>query len=207
MQFNKQRWNTLLCKLNIQPQCDEYEKLHNAYSEKHRFYHTKNHISECLENLDWALSIGHWDYIPEIEMALWYHDIVYDTKGINNELASAQLCKTFLQNSGVATDHVETIHNMIMATKHTALPGTESAKLIVDIDLAILGEKQERFLEYESQIRKEYRWVPWFVYKNKRREILSSFLDRPRIYFTDVFYNTFEDQARNNINNSVAKLN
>ena len=38
----------------------------------------------------------------------------------------------------------------------TSVPKTQSEKLIVDIDLCILGENQGRFQEYESQIPKEY---------------------------------------------------
>ena len=79
--------------------------------------------------------------------------------------------------------------------------------LLVDVDLSILGQPDERFREYEAQIRREYEWVPEEIFAAKRAEILQGFLARERIYTTDSFFGRFESEARTNLRNSLHHLN
>ena len=78
--------------------------------------------------------------------------------------------------------------------------------LLVDIDLAILGADRPRFEEYEQQVREEYGWVPWFIYRRKRREVLSEFLNRSSIYSTPELHAALEQQARANLAYSLQQL-
>ena len=98
------------------------------------------------------------------------------------------------------------MHALIMATCHAALPDSDDARLLVDIDLSILGADPERFDEYEVQVRQEYSWVPGVLFRRKRREILQGFLARPRLYETDWFEQRLEAQARSNLQRSVRRL-
>jgi predicted metal-dependent HD superfamily phosphohydrolase len=82
----------------------------------------------------------------------------------------------------------------------------KDAKLIVDIDLAILGATPERFAEYETQVRQEYAWLPSPVYKRERGRILNGFLKRKNIYSTPYFQIDHEERARENIRGSLAEL-
>jgi predicted metal-dependent HD superfamily phosphohydrolase len=93
-----------------------------------------------------------------------------------------------------------------MATKHDAMPDSTDSRLLVDIDLAILGAPVERFDEYERQVRQEYSWVPDALFRRKRREILEAFLARPRIFSTDYFQLKYEAQARTNLERSITAL-
>lgn len=206
-QFCEQRWRTLMDSLsvNLDYQSKEYLKLESAYSEKHRAYHTAQHISECLEKLDWARSQGYGSNIRQIEMALWYHDAIYNPRSKNNERRSAELCRQFLLRAETDAEFTATVCDLIMFTEHTGNPNTLDGQLLVDIDLSILGADRTRFAEYEWQIRREYKWVPKFLYKNKRREIFQSFLQRPRIYFSEIFYEAFENRARMNILETIQK--
>ena len=43
-----------------------------------------------------------------------------------------------------------------MVTRHDAVPRSADEKALVDVDLWILGAPQERFDEYEAQVRQEY---------------------------------------------------
>jgi predicted metal-dependent HD superfamily phosphohydrolase len=76
----------------------------------------------------------------------------------------------------------------------------------VDIDLSILGAAPERFDEYEKQIRDEYAWVPGFVFRRKRAEILEGFLARPAIFSTPMFFQQLERAARDNLQRSLDQL-
>jgi len=65
--------------------------------------------------------------------------------------------------------------DLIMITQHSALPQTHDEKVLVDIDLSILGESMEHFDEYDRQVRQEYAWVADDIFKEKRREVLGGF--------------------------------
>ncbi len=141
-----------------------------------------------------------------IELALWYHDTVYDTKNKNSEKRSAQLVKDMIKNASLPDNFGELVLNFIMATKHSVVPTDPDTQLLVDIDLSILGQTDEKFDEYEKQIRKEYEWVSEEAFIAGRSKILQSFLSRPSIYSTDFFHDKYEERARRNISRSLSRL-
>ena len=83
---------------------------------------------------------------------------------------------------------------------------TRDAELVVDIDLATLGADEERFEAYDRDVRKEYAWVPGFLYRRKRREVLQAFLERPRIYATNAAHAELEAPARRNLTAALSRL-
>ena len=93
----------------------------------------------------------------------------------------------------------DSIIHLIGITAHHHIPATDEEKIIVDMDLAILGADEKRFVEYEQQIRKEYSFVPDTIFQTKRTEILQGFLNRPRIYGTAYFFDRLESRARCNL--------
>lgn len=93
-----------------------------------------------------------------------------------------------------------------MATVHAAEPQDPDSRLVVDIDLSILGRDEAIYDAFERNVRQEYRWVPWFVYRRKRIEVLGAFLERPRIYFTESFRASHESSARANLARAIAML-
>jgi predicted metal-dependent HD superfamily phosphohydrolase len=175
-----------------------------SYSEPHRHYHTLQHLGECFAWLDDARGLA--DQFHEVELALWFHDAVYQVRSHDNEEQSASWARSAATKAGLTGTVVERVHGLIVATKHNALPVTQDAALLVDVDLAILGAPVERFDEYERQVREEYAWVPGFLFRRKRREILESFLARPHVYSTEHFRASLEARARANLARSVALL-
>lgn len=180
-----------------------YEGLYAAYSEPHRHYHTLQHLAECLSWLDTVYS--HCPFPGDVEIALWFHDAIYDVKGTDNEQRSAAWATRALTTVGVAEDVVRRVEGLIMATQHTASPDTLAAQYLVDIDLSILAAPPERFAEYDRQIRAEYSFVPDWLYQRKRLAVLQSFLERPSIYSTPHFQALFEARARVNVDTVNAK--
>jgi predicted metal-dependent HD superfamily phosphohydrolase len=90
-----------------------------------------------------------------------------------------------------------------MATRHDAQPTEPDARLLVDVDLAILGAPPQRFAEYEAQVQLEHAWVPKWLFKRKRRAVLRGFLARSPIYGTDHFRELLEVQARVNLAGAI----
>ena len=175
-----------------------------AWSEPQRRYHTLRHLGDCLALFEDAAHLARQP--AEVEVALWFHDAIYDLKAKYNEARSAAWADQALADAQAATEVRQRVHALIMATCHDALPATDDERLLVDIDLSILGATAERFDEYEVQVRQEYAWVPGPLFRSKRGEILQAFLARPSIYSTPWFRERFEAQARSNLQRSVARL-
>src|SRR5688572_26821269 len=81
-----------------------YARLMAAYGEPHRHYHNLQHISDCLAEFDRA---RHFVREPEaVEMALWFHDAVYDPKAPDNEERSADLAEACLVEGGLSKSFI-----------------------------------------------------------------------------------------------------
>ena len=141
-----------------------------------------------------------------MELAIWFHDAVYDPRAADNEERSAQLAQAWLGAVRAEPALVDAVGRLILATKKHDASLHADAALLVDVDLSILGQPPARFWEYEAQIRGEYSWVLPDVFSVKRAEILDGFLARARIYQTDDFFHRLEAQARINLKSSVGRL-
>lgn len=180
-----------------------FEKLTQAYAEPQRLYHNQQHIAECLAEFDGAKQLAQDP--AAVELALWFHDAVYDPRAGDNEERSAAMAMSCLESGG-QSKLAATVGSLVMATKTHSTEAGPDAGLLVDVDLGILGQSEQRFYEYEAQIREEYHWVPRLVFQPRRAEILQRFLDRKRIYATDLFAAKYEEAARRNLENSIQRL-
>jgi predicted metal-dependent HD superfamily phosphohydrolase len=182
----------------------EFGVLATAYSEPHRHYHTLAHIEACLAALDAYRSLAVRP--AEIAVALWFHDVVYDTHRSDNEALSAAWAARCLHEHRVAADAVARIERMILATQHTSSDVTGDTALLIDIDLGILGQPARAFDRYDADIRREYAWVADDAYRAGRRRVLEGIIDRSRIYATSPFQDAFEAPARANLGRALARL-
>ena len=181
-----------------------FAELVHRYSEPHRKYHTLQHLEECISCLE---ASSHLAQRPaEVEAALWFHDAIYDLGRTDNEEQSGNWAHAALSSAGVPDDAAARVETLVRATKHTSLPASQDEQLLVDIDLSILGADEQRFGEYEVQIRDEYSIVAEPIFRQRRRAILQSFLDRPFVYGTAHFRSALETRARFNLSNAIAKI-
>jgi predicted metal-dependent HD superfamily phosphohydrolase len=198
------RWRGLMKALQLDSNEAAGEALLAAYGEAHRHYHSLRHLEDCLAKLDVAAELA--EEPAEVEIALWFHDAIYNPMKGGNELASAEWAKRFLTEAGAKPGSAESVYALVMATQHAVPATTRDAKLLVDIDLSILGANDDDYDAFEKNVRKEYRWVPYFLYRKKRREVLQSFLDRPAIYENALFRDQYELKARENLRRAIAAL-
>lgn len=189
-----------------------FDELLARYAEPHRAYHTRQHLEECF---------AHWDAVRgsasrpgEVELALWFHDAVYDPRREDNEGKSAELAREAILRAGLDAAVADRVEALILATRHATPPAAgdaaadaaADASALVDVDLAILAASAERFDEYERQVRSEYAWVPAPLFRWKRRTLLQELLDRPRLFSTAHFQQVAERPARANLRRSIAQL-
>lgn len=202
--MTEQQWRELMGRLSFAASLDTFEALNAAYGEAHRYYHTAEHIGDCLTLLAEYRRIAQDP--DNVELAIWFHDAVYEPLATDNEARSAAWAGRFLSGNRCGVGRVDRVHDLIMATVHDAPAREPDAQLLVDIDLAVLGSDPQRYRKFEADVRKEYRWVPALLFKKARKKILQSFLDRETIYATVALRDRFEAQARVNLTTVIRTL-
>ena len=200
-----QRWAQTMRALNLEPTGKTTGLLRELlwmYNQEGRYYHTTEHLQSCFEVMDSVIG----PVSVTVELALWYHDIVYNSRRKDNEVQSALLARARL--GLLSKDHLANhVANLILCTKHDQNPPTVNAQVIQDVDLSILGASPEKFDAYEAAIRKEYAWVDEDSYRRVRGFILQDFLARFTIYHTPEFQiSGYERRARENLARSLVRL-
>lgn len=187
----------------------ELAGLRRAYAEPHRAYHDWRHIEALLEQLAHHRAQVR---IPEaMLLAVLYHDCIYDPLSKMNERDSAVRMRAEL--TGRAPEPaLAAAEALILATETHLLPPDLEAglaadcALFLDMDLAILGAGRAAYDRYEAAIRQEYAAMPDDAYRIGRKAVLTRFLDRDRLYFTDAYRARHEALARTNLSRAIAAL-
>jgi predicted metal-dependent HD superfamily phosphohydrolase len=130
---------------------------------------------------------------------------VYDVRREDNEAESALLAQERLRSLDVGSATVQRVATMIVATKTHETDDPETA-LFLDADLAILGADACSYEKYARNIRKEYAVFDDMTYRQGRKAVLRYFLQKPRIYLSDSFYNRYEEKARINLHRELDML-
>ena len=180
------------------------EDLYRRYRDSQRHYHTLQHLEDCFASFDQLR--GRCENPAAVLLAVWFHDAVYNARAADNEAQSARLADAVLAEAGADAGLRALVRRLIDVTRHTAAPVTADEIVMVDIDLAILAAPFARFWQYEEDIREEYAWMDEWKWREGRGSLLRSFLRRPHIYGTPEFRARLEEQARDNIDASLARL-
>ena len=144
----EQRWKSTWAALDRRAPAGLFERLLAAWREPQRHYHTLQHLGECLALFEELHAEAR--QLHEVELALWFHDAVYDVHDHDNEARSAQWAVQALDTAGLDAPCCRRIHDLIMATCNTASPTSADAALLVDVGLAILGAAHRRVLPSTS---------------------------------------------------------
>jgi predicted metal-dependent HD superfamily phosphohydrolase len=199
-----ERWCTTWALAGLSPQREPFERLCALYGEPQRGYHNLAHIAACLRHAEATRALQQAP--AEVELALWYHDAIYDSTRGDNEERSAELAARELEAQGLGEAARERVREYILATRHPSRPDNPDARLVVDIDLSILGAEPVAFDAYEAGIRQEYAWVPELVFRQKRGELLEQLLAAERLFLTEHFHALLEERARANLRRSLHQL-
>lgn len=177
-----------------------FANLNRRYGERHRAYHTADHIRHCLDEFRPVRDMpGNPD---AIELAIWFHDAVYNPKRDDNELRSANFAKEALSMTGGLLDNpiVERVYALIMATKHGCplSPNDPDAIMMADIDLSPLGAHAQRFDENTEKLQREFG-MECRKFLEKQAWFLKKLAKNRNIFGTEYFQDRYERQARENI--------
>jgi predicted metal-dependent HD superfamily phosphohydrolase len=201
-----QKWQQCWVDRSLQSEIDIlFERLVTAYTKPDRHYHNLNHINYFLITID--RFTNELQNPIAVKLAAWFHDFVYDPQASDNEFQSAELAKELLIAINVPTAIIDRIQQLILATKgHQTDSNDVDRSIFLDADLAILGTNRIQYQDYARSIRQEYRWVNDAEYRLGRIKVLESFLQRDRLYCTDLLFAELESIARLNLSQEIAKL-
>ena len=202
--MNHSDWCALMETVGFSENETTFEKLVQAYSEKHRGYHNSAHINAVLA--EFANVSNYADDKAAIELALWFHDAIYKIHSSTNEKDSADWARNFIVQCKGSEAFANLVDSLIMATEHNFLPTKNDEKLIVDVDLSILGSSEAKYWEFEDSIRKEYKIIPWIIYRKKRIALLEYFLKREYVFSHEYFREKYEEKAKINLERAIDKL-
>ena len=201
--LDRQRWRKLWQQLGGQAPQGSFDEVQSAYGEPARRYHSAAHISACLGHFD------HWRHLAKdaalVELALWTHDLVYDTHRQDNEAASAERACRWLEAAGL-DERKAALTELILATCHQQPPEGNDAALVVDIDLAILAAAPPAYAAYEAAVRAEYAWVPEPLFRAGRARLLRQLLALPTLYHHVELAERWDVAARRNLQAALALL-
>lgn len=177
------------------------------WNEPHRSYHNIHHLEDVLLALN-HLEVRGAKILPETLLAAWFHDVIYEGKNSLDELASAQFAYKTLTKLGVHESLSSRVSDYIVRT----IPGAvlektpEPLKHLLDSDLSIFAAPSTRYQEYTEAVRLEYAHVPDPVFINGRREILTTYLSKPQIYYSTHAKELWESRARTNLLQEIRQL-
>ncbi|HYD59242.1 MAG TPA: N-methyl-D-aspartate receptor NMDAR2C subunit [Noviherbaspirillum sp.] len=195
------RWQALMTHLGADRAAADsaWDAIVRHYSEPQRAYHNLSHVMALLRLADTERQ--HINRPEVVELAIWFHDVIYDTRAHDNELRSSNWAAHAMRTMRIDSHLIAPVERCILATQRheVSSPGVADLPLFLDIDLAILGAAEEAYHRYAQMIRAEYDWVPDEVYRAGRAQVLQRFLDRPVLYFTAPMAARFDARARQNI--------
>lgn len=189
----------------------QWDALQAAYRTPPRSYHHFGHVRALLQHCQWVQDGPGWQQPGEVQLAVLYHDAIYESGRNDNEARSAQLAADaiarWLPTQGIDVARVRAL--ILLTARHGELTAADvdaEAALFLDCDMAILGAPAAVFDAYDRGVAEEYAGsVPGLLYRIGRRRFLRGLLEKPRIFLSDAFHARFDDAARANLRRILAR--
>ncbi|MBF0522556.1 MAG: pantetheine-phosphate adenylyltransferase [Candidatus Omnitrophica bacterium] len=201
-------WNKIMQRLGVEPRKSTalFQQVIEKYFEKHRHYHTVMHVADILRILDSVRNSVSIKDVDSLELAIFFHDVIYNAKHEQDEDESTAFAEQKLGELGIDHKVIERVKYLIQLTKtHQVDPTDSDAILFTDLDLTILGQSPEAFDQYDQGILEEYPGVPVELYREVRKKVLKRFDDK-QIFRNDVIRVRYETQAHENLKRAIKRL-
>jgi len=158
-------------------------------------YHTFLHI---LATFDFAEENN--VYLQKHEqLAIWFHDAIYDISLTTNERQSGEFMIALLKNYIPHEEYMDAYDIILDTAKHTSILKHNSSDLVLDLDVSNFAYNREMHLIANAAIQAEYPSLTDAEFAIGRLKFLDEFMDKGFIFRTPLFKDKFEQQARDNI--------
>lgn len=180
------------------------------YAEPHRAYHGQAHVDAMLRGLrDLGGAVGS---PAAVELAVWYHDAIYDPAARDNEARSAALLQAEMARIADPVLVEAAVLMVRLTAGHALTPEVsdglrQDCALFLDLDLAVLGAEAAAYDAYEAGIAREFAPVHGTVaYRVGRAAFLTGMLARERLFHTERFHGALDAPARTNLRRALWAL-
>ncbi len=182
----------------------EWSAVVAAWTEPHRRYHDLAHLVAVLRRVD-ELAEEAEDVDP-VQLAAWFHDAVYDPMRSDNEAASAALAEDLLAQLGVEPGVVAEVSRLVrMTASHVVEAEDDNGAVLVDADLAILAADDDAYAAYVDGVRAEFGHLDDTTFAHGRAQVLRGLLARQPLFATPSGRRRWEQRARTNMANELAR--
>lgn len=166
----------------------------------HNLQHTRN-VVKASDIISTGMGLKNKEKML-LHLAAWFHDTGYAKSSVEHEEESVKIAADFLRSLKVEEDIINSVAELILATKYPQQPLNEMAQVLCDADLLHLSDsnyiEKAEILRYEWKTlkEKEYTDDEWI-------QINIDFLTNHR-YYTSFCRENFEKAKRKNIKRLVA---
>jgi predicted metal-dependent HD superfamily phosphohydrolase len=198
----KSSWEAL-CRdelhLPLEAEQSIWKVIEAKYSEPVRAYHTLEHICDLID-----IATPYVSKITDfnaVQLAIFFHDIIYDPTSSLNEDESAELFVDVMSKY-LDENLVKKVTSYILATKSHHPPNLDDRDLcfFLDFDMSILGRGRDEYSLYTNKIRREYKHVDEISFNKGRSAFLRKILaSNNTVFSTPEFLSEMELKARSNI--------
>ncbi len=172
-----------------------FAELQRLYASPDRRFHTLDHIGDCVRHVDEVARL--LADADAVELALWFHDAVYEHGAATNERRSAEM---FLERSkGARPAFRRRVCGLILATLHADTVQGHDRRFMVDIDLAGFGAPWDEFMCKGALIRAEFPDQTDAEFYAKQVPFLQRLQQRPNMFATDYYRKRYEATAQDNL--------
>lgn len=192
------RWDALL-----PGQRELGAELLRRWNEPHRHYHSASHLLAVLEFLDLLTNNSP---PPEVALAAWFHDAVYNGAPGTDEEESAELAQLHLEGLAPPAVVTEAARLVRLTASHSPAADDQAGALLCDADLAILGSEPLRYAQYVTGVRQDYAHIPDDQFRRGRAAVLRQLLAVEPLFHTEQGRQLWAVQARSNMSTELAQL-
>ncbi len=170
-------WDWVYSQGLCEPRCGDpvFEGVLARYSEAHRHYHGPNHLLSLFRDLERDLP----DYAQSaaLRLAIWFHDVIYNTKRRDNEARSAVFAVEQMRVMAIDAALEAPVEELILATKDHKI-NSDEGRHFMDLDMSILGAPVDDYVFYANAVRAECAWMPKIMFGKLRGNFLKKTLAR-----------------------------
>ena len=191
-------WRELSENLNLDAQKSDkvLDYLLIQYVDMSRHYHDVRHI---VSMLDGAVNIkDKFEDLNAVLLGIFFHDVIYDASKGDNEEQSAIVMRNILDGF-IDEDILIKAEDSVVATKAHKETENKDTNLLIDLDMAILGQPWAVYEQYAVGVMKEY--VPVYGEEAYRAGRPARFLEPTiaagNIFITEEFAHLTEQAVKN----------
>jgi predicted metal-dependent HD superfamily phosphohydrolase len=181
-----------------------WNEIYSAYSSEGRYYHGLEHLRSIFRLTEEEV-LSTTDR-QALNLAVFYHDIVYDFERKDNERKSADLAIDRLSRAGVDQILIERVEELIMATYGHEYSDDALRNLMIEADVSVIGTDHDTYAKYAENCRREYSMFSDEEYNPVRKQALSHFLNTGSLFVSPKFKERFEANAKRNLQWEIDQL-